>query len=302
MPVLDLAANITTAYAEISGSVSLRRTGGEEPLIQASFELAFDVGDGDAEILNGFVPGASDLWARSRVEEDSDAAEALDGAAAASEAGSVKQGTFGEIKVRIPHTDYRFAFVGDDDEAVVFDVELRTARLKAAPKATKFLVRLRGDVTPDVAAAFAALVEFASLKVTAQRTGQLTIQYGRPSVVPETGHISSGVHDGIEYAGIVVGTVNDEDVGQCAEIDDFGQSYIVPLATIAGTINVGDYSDAIQTYRALAEKADAEMSWRFLVPALGQFYLAEGAPDGPWVLTVDVVAAAVEAARIRQSA
>ncbi len=306
--VIDLAASKSTATGEFSGNITLKQGGKEEPHTYATLELAFSVDEESAEELDRVLPGASALFKKANVAaKDAATAERLEGAAAGAEAAS--KGTFGEVKVRIPHTDYEFT-LSNDDVAVTFGAEIRSIRLKATPKAKKYLIKLdTGPMDGSDIGALAELLLDDVITVSTVHKGQQVLPFTGPEQnAAAIGQVISGIHDGTEYAGIVVGHVNDEDSGKMVEIDDFGDHYVVPIGTIAGSIKVvGDKGSALgqvalQDYVDTCNEANSEISWRFLVPALGRAYL-NGTPAGDeWPLTSEVIADACNTALQRASA
>ncbi len=312
MSVIDLSAPNSTADGEFSGNITLKQTGSDPPGVYATFELAFPVDEDSAEVLENALPGASALFTRANIAaKEAEQAEALDGAAAGAEAGS--KGTFGEVKVRVPHVDFRLTLGDtghpDGHTKLVTDVEVRAIRLKATPKTKVFLARFQtGTLSSEEVATLCELMLADTISVDTQKRGQQVLPFtGVPGDVSQIGRVVSGVNDGVEYAGIFMGSAEDDDSGTMVEIDDFGASFLVPIGTIAGSIKVvgdggDDLDDALKHYTNVAKDDSIDPTWADLVPALGRAYLNGGTASDEWPLTEAVMEDALKVAGKRASA
>ena len=309
MSIIDLDANQSTAPGEFSGNITLKRGGKEEPHVYATIETAWQVDADNASVLDAVLPGASLLFGAADVAvEAAERAEALDGAAAGAAAGS--KGTFGEYKVRVPHADYTITLGSPDaDGAVAFDAEIRAVRLKATPKAKVFRVKFdTGPLDAEDVGVIADLMCCDVIEITTARKGQQVLAFTRPEQdVAEVGRIVSGVYDGVEFAGKVVGHAEDDDSGKMVEVDNFGTVFMVPIGTVAGSIKVigahGDsFDESVTAYIGKAEEVGVDFGWEYLIPALGRAYLANGKAGDEWPLTDGVIGDAIRAARQRATA
>lgn len=255
--------------------------------------------EAEAEAVDAQVPGALRLWQSSRAAQDARKAETeLSGAAAGAAAGA-NGGPFGQYTIPVGQDGFHVV-LGESEHVIdMKQVTVVSLRVKATPKTCLFTVKLCAAGLSKEEIGTLADWFGSTRKATAEHRQAVLPFPGRSRKTPgEIGEVASGVHNGQEYAGIIVNVAKDEDEGDMIEVDDCGRLFLVPMATISGSFRVVEEGrdEALADFAKRAKKAKITPSWLALVPALGRAYLS-GENVGDWILTAEIVASAVEAAK-----
>lgn len=289
------------------GRIGVKRSGEDGGGILLDVDLIEEVNtEEEAMAIDVSVPGALRLWRASSLAIRTSAAETHTSGAAAGARAASASGTFGMVAVKPPDVGV-ILMLGAGENILSHDIEIRGARLKSTPKACTFALKVRfaglsmEDIT-KIVSWFGTTI--AATFVPRQAPLPFPGTAGKAAPAPvQTGDIVSGYDSkGVEYAGVVMQSVNDEGTASI-EVDDCGSHFIVPMATIAGTFKVaGDGGKEliaqVGVFVKACKKAKTKPTWTHLVAALGRAYLGgEDTPDGAWALTNDIISAAVDASR-----
>ena len=299
--ILDLTQTNSSARAKLI-KLDPKRSGDDDNKLFCDLQIACRVeNDDEAAVLARFAPGALSLFRASAAARAAAAVKtSTEGAAAGAEAAAV-DGTFGDLLIRLPESsrNVRMGAKCDGGEFDLGPAEIRGAlRFKNTPKGAVVTYKVRvHEVNGEEIGALAEDLDML-IDVTFKRDQTvLPFPNRTDEIEPKIGQVVSGVDGGEEYAGIVIGTVSDEDSGAMLEIDDCGTTKLVRVASVSGALTVHGPNEsklekALAAYVKAAKKADVEPTWRHLVIALGQRYLADG-DHAAWVLDGDVVSAAI---------
>lgn len=304
--ILDLSANETAAKIKILKVVP-KRSGSDDGKLVCDVEVSCKIdGEDDAAILARFAPGAVALYRAGASARTAAALKTSTEGAAAGAADANNDGTFGDLVIKLPENSRRTRVHAKLD-AGEFDLgpaSIRGAlRFKSTPKASIVVYKLRLDeVEGEEVGALSDMLDM--LCDIALKREQKVLDFPKKTadeIAPEVGQVISGVDDGAEYSGIVLGFADDEGIS-VIEIDDCGTVSIVRAASVSGALTVVcddglTLEDVLSDYVSASSEAGTEASWQHLVVALGQHYLAAGqASDGGWVITSDILHAALDVA------
>jgi hypothetical protein len=311
MPI-NLLADKYAAKGKIAKVGSPRRHADDPDSLIFDLDVAFKIENQEqAEIAAQYAPGLMRLWQVGHKARNQSAAEVATNGAAEGAKDASEHGTFGDLSIKMPENMRTFAMSvkTDDGEVELGDVELRSLKYKSSAKTSTLVMKVRikrckGETIGLMADHLDLLGTVAIVRKQQNLPGTdgSVINFPTAAADPEPGQVVSGVDDGVEYAGIVVDQVIDEDNGSMLVIDDCGTERLVRLASVSGRLDVvvnkgrgkpgTKLNAAVSRFKDAASDAGIEPTWRYLVVALGEHYLNEGA-DAEWVLTDEIIEAAV---------
>lgn len=274
--------------------IAIKRAGEEGVGLIVDLDLVEEVLlESEAVELDVVVPGALRLWRASKLAQESGAVETSLGGAAAGQA-DASAGPFGQSKVKPPTEVVRLT-MGSGTRLVEIDVEPQTVSVKATPRTCIYTVRVRSTgVLPSDITLLLDWLQGPPVRSTVELRQQ-SLPFQKPrKVVGEIGDVVAGMHEGVEFAGVITGRSSDS-LGETFEINDCGDVLIVGAASVSGTIKLG--SNDVSAFTKACKKAKIKPSWTYLIAALGKVYLSSG-DSAPWTITDEIVTDAVEIGKV----
>lgn len=307
--MLDPLAQRSEGHVEISKfGLKLSSEEGVGKLVDLDLAAVIDSED-DAKAADRVIPGALRFWRSvAAAIRSGDVAESMGGAADGQAARAVSDGIFGESKSSPPADP--FVLVLGEGEAVVEcpNVEIRTAKITATPRrcAYRIGVRMTGLENEEIA----RIVGWfgSTVRATLERKQGVLNFPTRRRVPGDLGEVVSGRHGDRAFAGLLAGRAQDEDLGSTFEIDDCGERFIVPAASVSGAIRPKapedlSMKDVVDRYVKSCKNRRPRLTptWLDIVEALGERYLAQGIDaNALWEVDDDVLVRAIEIASDRR--
>lgn len=296
--MLDIRQQSSTSDVEI-GKFGLKKSGEDgKKLVDLDLVEVIETEE-EALAIDPIVPGTLQLWRGSHNAQAAAEVETkLEGAAAGAQAASAELGPFGTYTIPLGDDGVRIT-LGERDHVVDVPLaEILSYRVKSTARICVLSVKVRLEGLDREQISYLVEMFGETMKVTIERR-QGALPFRRRDAPGGLGEIVSGIHDGVEYAGILAGRSKDDDGREMIEVDDCGAVYLVPATTISGSFPSGDAAirnQRVEEFKEACAREKKRASWRSLVTALGAAYLASPPPNGQWTLTAEIVAAAVSEA------